>query len=55
MPQFLSKETKDLIWKMLTVDPTKRITIDGIKRHPWFTSNSFELSTIVPVERLVTA
>jgi len=38
MPTFLPKDSKDLISKMLTVDPNKRITIAEIKQHPWFTS-----------------
>ena len=39
MPQFLHKDIKDLLWKMLTVDPTKRITIAEIKEHPWYKSH----------------
>ncbi|KAJ5076889.1 serine/threonine-protein kinase brsk2-like protein [Anaeramoeba ignava] len=38
-PSFFTFEQKDLINKMLTVDPQKRITIPEIKKHPWFTSN----------------
>ena len=34
----LSDSCKDLINKMFTVNPHHRISIDGIKRHPWFTS-----------------
>ncbi|KAI0975822.1 hypothetical protein F4678DRAFT_418654 [Xylaria arbuscula] len=34
MPEFLSKEAKDLISKMLTVDPKKRISIRKIWEHP---------------------
>mmetsp|Transcript_25549 Transcript_25549/g.42029 ORF Transcript_25549/g.42029 Transcript_25549/m.42029 type:complete len:657 (-) Transcript_25549:589-2559(-) len=36
MPAHLDNDAKDLVWRMLTVDPTKRITIEGIKQHPWF-------------------
>lgn len=32
----LSENLKDLISKMLIVDPDMRITIDGIIAHPWF-------------------
>jgi 5'-AMP-activated protein kinase catalytic alpha subunit len=32
----LSEDLKDLISKMLVVDPEARITIDGIIAHPWF-------------------
>ncbi|KAI0805527.1 hypothetical protein GGR55DRAFT_281127 [Xylaria sp. FL0064] len=34
MPDFLSKEAQDLIAKMLTVDPSKRISIRRIRKHP---------------------
>ncbi|KAI1300435.1 hypothetical protein F5Y03DRAFT_364114 [Xylaria venustula] len=34
MPEFLSREAKDLISKMLTVDPKKRISIPKIWEHP---------------------
>jgi len=34
MPTSLPETIKDLLWKMLTVDPTKRITIEMIKAHP---------------------
>jgi serine/threonine protein kinase len=35
-PPWLTENCKDLIKKILTTDPTKRITIQGIKKHPWF-------------------
>ncbi|KAJ6248564.1 protein kinase [Anaeramoeba flamelloides] len=35
----LGENAKDLIRKMLTVRPEKRITIKEIKQHPWFTAN----------------
>ena len=34
--RWLSSEVKDLISKILEVDPKKRYTIDHIKRHPWY-------------------
>ncbi|SCV67531.1 BQ2448_5142 [Microbotryum intermedium] len=37
MPAELSDDAKDLIKKMLEVDPEKRITMDEIQRHPWVT------------------
>jgi serine/threonine protein kinase len=40
MPAFLPKEAQDLINKMITVDVSKRITMQGIKEHPWFKSNN---------------
>lgn len=39
MARHFSESAKDLIGQMLTVDPTKRITLDGIVSHPWFVVN----------------
>lgn len=36
MPSFLSDDVKDLIMRMLAMDPDKRIKIKEIKRHPWW-------------------
>jgi 5'-AMP-activated protein kinase catalytic alpha subunit len=36
VPSFLSAEATDLIKRILTTDPEKRITIEQIKQHPWF-------------------
>ena len=33
----LSDSCKDLIRRIFTVVPDQRITIDDIKRHPWYT------------------
>ncbi|CDF32379.1 Serine/threonine protein kinase [Chondrus crispus] len=38
LPSELPKDLRDLIRAMLTVDPDKRITLAGIKEHPWFKS-----------------
>lgn len=35
-PSHLSELTRDLISRMLEVDPLRRITINEIRRHPWF-------------------
>ncbi|KAJ3434870.1 protein kinase [Anaeramoeba flamelloides] len=35
-PSTLDEQEMDLISKMLTVNPKKRITIKEIKKHPWF-------------------
>ena len=35
-PEFLSEEPKDLINKILVVDPEKRITIEEIKKHKYY-------------------
>ena len=36
IPFFLSDSAKDILHRVLTVDPTRRITIEKIKEHPWF-------------------
>jgi serine/threonine protein kinase len=36
LPQKLSPHLADLLHKMLTKDPEKRITLAKIKEHPWF-------------------
>ncbi|EAY09535.1 CAMK family protein kinase [Trichomonas vaginalis G3] len=35
-PRFISPDLKDLLTKMLTKQPDKRITIAEIRKHPWF-------------------
>lgn len=37
MPNYLSKDAKDLIWKMLKVNPMERIKIQDILKHPLLT------------------
>ena len=32
----LSPEVKDLLDQILVIDPTKRITVEGIIEHPWY-------------------
>eukprot|EP01091_Cochliopodium_minus_P013220 TRINITY_DN4205_c0_g1_i2.p1 TRINITY_DN4205_c0_g1~~TRINITY_DN4205_c0_g1_i2.p1 ORF type:complete len:520 (-),score=176.50 TRINITY_DN4205_c0_g1_i2:100-1659(-) len=41
MPKNLPKSAKDILWRMLAVDPKKRITIAEIKKHPFFLSDGF--------------
>ena len=40
-PVYFSKPLCDLISKMLTKNPEQRITLEGIKIDPWFTTDSF--------------
>ena len=45
-PQYwdqVSDDAKDLIKKMLVVDPDKRLTADQALRHPWFMVGDHEL------------
>ncbi|KAA8913467.1 kinase-like domain-containing protein [Sphaerosporella brunnea] len=39
MPSYLSVDAKDLISRMLVVNPIQRITIVEIRKHPWFKKN----------------
>lgn len=36
IPTFISPEVADLIWKILTTDPAKWITISEVRQHIWF-------------------
>ncbi|KAF2824221.1 kinase-like protein [Ophiobolus disseminans] len=35
VPSFVSSEAKDLIKKLLVLDPEKRIALEDVERHPW--------------------
>lgn len=39
IPSHLSDGAKDILMAMLRVDPLERITIAGIRAHPWFDNN----------------
>lgn len=45
LPQFLSPNARDLIMKMLTVDPSKRITIRQVLVHPWLVKSKLSLQS----------
>ena len=36
IPKFLSNDAKDIIKKILEVDPKRRLNFEEIKNHPWF-------------------
>ena len=36
LPTHLSQSSRDLILRMLVVDPMKRITIQDVRKHQWF-------------------
>eukprot|EP01017_Pseudomicrothorax_dubius_P047951 TRINITY_DN8656_c0_g1_i2.p1 TRINITY_DN8656_c0_g1~~TRINITY_DN8656_c0_g1_i2.p1 ORF type:complete len:591 (+),score=108.99 TRINITY_DN8656_c0_g1_i2:148-1920(+) len=41
-PSFLSEEAKDFLKRILTTDPSKRMRVEDIKRHPWYNLNKME-------------
>lgn len=45
-PDTLSRDCKDLIKKILTPDPKKRIKIPDIKKHPWFSLGGNPLKSV---------
>ena len=36
IPEFVSDKAKDILHRILNIDPVKRYTIEQIKSHPWF-------------------
>ena len=48
LPSHLSPLTRDLIPRMLVVDPMKRITIPEIRQHPWFLQSIPSYLTLTP-------
>lgn len=40
IPSFISDKARDLIKRILNIDPTKRYNIQAIKNHPWFNINN---------------
>ena len=48
LPLSLSMEVKDLVRRMLTVDPDLRVTMDEILRHPWFRVGHTALPQLLP-------
>lgn len=44
-PIWFSAPLQDLLSKIFVVDPTKRITVGGIKKHPWFLVNYKQVSS----------
>ena len=46
-PNFYTEEFKDLIQKMLALDPTARLSIEDIKQHPWYNGAMVGNATII--------
>lgn len=50
-PSYLSRDASDLISRLLTYDPKKRITIDEVLTHPFLKSNNLEGSVLGKIEQ----
>ena len=48
LPSHLSQLSRDLILRMLVVDPMKRITVQDIRQHPWFLHKLPAYLTLAP-------
>ena len=66
IPNYISEKARDLLNKILTTDPNKRLTIYQIKNHPWFSiyDNKGKLMTndglilskiIIPIDEEIVA
>ncbi|KNC52080.1 CAMK/CAMKL/BRSK protein kinase [Thecamonas trahens ATCC 50062] len=55
IPRWVSPDINDLISRMLTVDPTARITVDEIKAHPWFNSLPMDTPPVRPISEAITS
>jgi serine/threonine protein kinase len=51
LPKHLSSECQDIIRKMLTVDPNKRITAAEAASHPWIVANKKKEVEVSPEEQ----
>ena len=52
LPPSLPEGAQDLIRRMLIIEPEQRITMEGIKSHPWFKSNMNILPEAFPIQVL---
>ncbi|KAI9304554.1 kinase-like domain-containing protein [Cunninghamella echinulata] len=48
MPKNLPSDAKDLIEKILVIDPRKRLTMEQVQAHPWFTAEKPENPSFLP-------
>lgn len=55
LPSHLSPGARDLIPRMLLVDPLKRITIPEIRQHPWFAAHLPRYLAVMQAEAMVGA
>ena len=50
----ISDDAKDLVRKMLSLDPTRRIKCDDILQHPWIAANHMTQNLPETIKRLGT-
>ncbi|KAI8388541.1 kinase-like domain-containing protein [Radiomyces spectabilis] len=48
MPSTVSSQARDLIERILVVDPAKRLTMKDVQEHPWFTSDPLPDVSLLP-------
>ncbi|KAL6445346.1 hypothetical protein ACFW04_002272 [Cataglyphis niger] len=41
-PSFVSEDARDLISKLIVIDPEKRLDMDGVLKHPWIVKNRIQ-------------
>ena len=47
VPNYVSKSAKDLIGRMLKVEPSARCTIEDVNKHPWFNNGEKSIYKLV--------
>jgi len=52
IPRIIHPDCRDLIRALLTINPQKRITIDKIKKHPWYKSSPLPESCRISIQNL---
>nr|GFB79798.1 SNF1-related protein kinase catalytic subunit alpha KIN10-like [Tanacetum cinerariifolium] len=52
LPSHLSPGARDLIPRLLVVDPMKRLIINEIRRHPWFQAHLLRYLVVPPPDSL---
>lgn len=56
VPKFISKDARHLIKSIMNIDCKTRITLEGVKRHPWFQTHEnhrLELTGVVVGAELI--
>mmetsp|Transcript_69223 Transcript_69223/g.144287 ORF Transcript_69223/g.144287 Transcript_69223/m.144287 type:complete len:477 (-) Transcript_69223:3180-4610(-) len=51
LPSYLSDSSRDLIARMLVTNPLTRITMEGIRKHPWFQTRLPRYLSFPPIKK----